>query len=154
LGAVAVDHQRRVRTVEQAVTMARDVHEGASRIRAIVRDLLSLARADERNVGPVDVRQVLLTAAKMARNEIRHRARLVERFEEGLPTVTANESRLVQVFLNLLLNAVQAIPDGRAEEHEIRILAERPAGGASVAVTVEDTGAGIPPHAIGRIFDP
>jgi len=145
--------QRRLRTAEQAVALARDVHEGASRIRAVVRDLLSLARGDDENVGPVDVAQVLETAKKMAWNEIRHRARLVDRIEGDLPPVLANESRLVQVFLNLLINAAQAIPDGHAEEHEIRVTTKSCAGNI-VVVTVEDTGVGISPNNIGRIFDP
>jgi signal transduction histidine kinase len=72
---------------------------------------------------------------------------------QPVPMVKANESRLGQVFLNLLLNAAQAIPDGAAAEHEIRIRT-RTDGLGRVLVEVSDTGRGIPEELRARIFDP
>ena len=63
-----------------------------------------------------------------------------------------DEDRLVQVFLNLLLNAAQAIEDGRAEKNEIRLRTH--VVGERLVVEVRDTGVGIPPDALGRVFDP
>jgi CheY-like chemotaxis protein len=69
------------------------------------------------------------------------------------PEVVANEARLGQVFLNLLLNAVQALPESRVEQNEIRVVV-RPAGRDRVVVEVHDNGVGIAPQVRGRIFEP
>jgi PAS domain S-box-containing protein len=129
-----------------------EARQGAERVHGIARDLKTFSRAEEERRGPVDVRRVIETALQMADNEIRHRARVVKDFEE-VPRVEANESRLGQVFLNLIVNAAQAIPEGMASRNEIRILTRRGDAGR-VVVEVRDTGPGIPPEALGRIFDP
>jgi CheY-like chemotaxis protein len=74
------------------------------------------------------------------------------RDDGALALVLADGDRLVQVFLNLLLNAAQAIEDGRAEKNEIRISTRL--DGDRLAIEVAVTGVGIPPEAIGRVFDP
>jgi len=133
-------------------TLVADAREGTARVSAIVRDLRALSRSDEETTAPVDVAAVLVSSVKMATNEARHRARLVTSIDPALPRVRGNASRLGQVFLNLLVNAAQAIAEGRAAENEIRVRAH--ARNGSVVVEVEDTGAGIPPSVLGRIFDP
>jgi CheY-like chemotaxis protein/anti-sigma regulatory factor (Ser/Thr protein kinase) len=90
----------------------------------------------------------------MTNNEIRHRARVVLRVDEGLPGVEAEATRLGQVFVNLLLNAAQAIGEGLVDHNEIRVHASAVEGGRRVRIEVADTGAGIPAGIIGRIFDP
>jgi CheY-like chemotaxis protein len=67
--------------------------------------------------------------------------------------VCADEARLGQVFINLLLNAAQAIPEGLAQQNEIAV-ALRPSAGGQIVVEVRDTGKGIPQDVLGRIFDP
>jgi CheY-like chemotaxis protein len=100
----------------------------------------------------VDLQKVLEISLRLAWNEIRHRAVLVQDFSP-VPHVQGNESRLSQVFLNLLVNAVQSIPSvGQAEQHQIRIsLREDPQG---VRVTLQDTGLGIAPEVMQRLFTP
>jgi CheY-like chemotaxis protein len=87
----------------------------------------------------------------MASNEIRHRARLVKDYGD-VPPARGNESRLGQVFLNLIVNAAQAIPEGDSEHNEVRVTTAR--RGNQVVVEVRDTGAGIAPEVLSRIFDP
>src|SRR6185369_16736114 len=99
-----------------------DVREGATRIQALVRDLRSFARPDVERVAPVDVREVIDSCVRMARNEISPRAQLVVSVDE-VPPVAASASRLGQVFLNLLINAAQAIPEGLPAENEVKIAA-------------------------------
>ncbi|RKH08593.1 PAS domain S-box protein [Corallococcus sp. CA047B] len=125
--------------------------EGAERVRQIVRQLKTFSRPDEERVSPVDVHAVLDSVVMMAANEIRHRARLRRDYGK-VPLVMANEGRLCQVFLNLVVNAAQAIPEGAAHEHEV-VLATR-SEGPRVVVEVRDTGSGIAPEVMGRIFDP
>lgn len=135
-------------------TLLRDAREGAARVTEIVSDLRALSRADHDTRRRVDLRRVIASSIRMAHNEIRHRARVVRKIELGLLPVYANESRLGQVFLNLLINAAHAIPDGHADDNEIRVHAWVADGEKEVIVEIEDTGAGIGPEIIGRIFDP
>ncbi len=145
-GRIAPDDQQQM---QEALTEAR---EGAERVRSIVQDLKMMSHPDSLEKGPVDLTQVLQTAAKMAAHEIRGRARLVESWASP-PLIDGNSARLCQVFLNLLLNAAQAIPPGQAERHEIR-LAARPQDNGQVLVEVSDTGCGIAPEHLERIFEP
>ena len=132
--------------------LLRDASAGAQCVRTIVRDLKIFSRAEEDNRGPVDVQRVLESSVRMAWNEIRHRARLVREYD-NVPAVEANESRLGQVFLNLIVNAVQALPDGYADKNTIWIRTRVEPSGRVVA-EVEDTGPGIPPEVLARLFTP
>jgi PAS domain S-box-containing protein len=129
-----------------------DARDGAVRVAAIVRELRALSRTDESSKGAIDLEPVLVSCLKMVGTEVRHRARVFTSFQPDLPPVEANASRLGQVFLNLLVNAAHAIPEGRGEAAMIRVRAYADAG--TVVVEIADTGVGIPPHVIGRIFDP
>ncbi len=132
--------------------MVNDAREGAARVRAIVRDLRAFSRVREQRLGLLDVRGPLEASLAMARNEIRHRARLVVDLLP-VPSVLAVEGRLAQVFLNLLINAAHSVVEGDAEKNEIRVTTrEDAAGGARVEVS--DTGVGIEPAQLAKIFDP
>lgn len=146
----AAAHPARLEVLAKALG---DAREGGERIRAIVRDLAAFSRGNEPEaVGPVDVARALDFSLKMAERQITSRARLVRRLGE-LPPVMAVESRLGQVFLNLLVNAAQSIPEGDAARHEVRVsTGVDPAG--RVAVEIADTGCGISPEDLPRIFDP
>ncbi|NMO20206.1 PAS domain S-box protein [Pyxidicoccus fallax] len=126
--------------------------EGAERVRQIVRQLKTFSRPDEERVSPLDVHGVLDSVSMMAANEIRHRAQLRRDYGD-IPPVMANEGKLSQVFLNLVVNAAQAIPEGAAHRHEIRLVTRRD-GHGRVVVEVQDTGVGISREVIDRIFDP
>ncbi len=137
----------------QTAAMVDVAREGCSRMRDIVRDLLTFTRsADEDRRGPVDVRRVLDASINVAWNEIRHRARLVKEYGE-VPAVVANEARLGQVFLNLLVNAAQALHVGDAAENVIRVVTATD-GDGRVVVEVHDSGPGISSEHMARIFDP
>jgi len=138
---------------DEVLQLVTETRQGVERIGLIVRDLKAFSRVDSEDVSAlVDVRKVLAFAEKMAGKEMRQRARVLRDIQQ-VPTVKANESRLGQVFLNLLLNAAQAIPDGAAAEHEIRIRTRTDGLGRAV-VEVSDTGRGIPEDLRARVFDP
>jgi PAS domain S-box-containing protein len=128
-----------------------DARRGARRVQSIVRDLRAFSRPELDSTEPVQIESVLQAAVALVRNEIRHRAQLVKMFER-VPDVAGNEARLGQVFLNLLINAVHAIPVGDANKHQIR-LAVCAAPGA-VVVEISDTGSGIAEADLPRIFEP
>ncbi|ATB46746.1 PAS domain S-box protein [Corallococcus macrosporus] len=138
--------------VASAQAALAEAQQGADRVRSIVRDLKTFSRVDSAESAEVDIRQVLESTLNLATTEIRHRARLVKQLD-AVPTVVGNESRLGQVFLNLLVNAAQAIPAGTPERHEIRVVT-RLSGDGRVCVEVSDTGAGIAKDHLPRLFDP
>lgn len=129
-----------------------EVRHGAERVGTIVRDLKTFARADEVARGPVDVRDVVEAAVKIADNEIRHRATLVRAYEQALP-VHGNAVRLEQVFLNLLVNAAHAVSDLDPAASEVKIVIRSDSDGR-VVVEVSDNGPGILPEVLPRVFDP
>src|SRR5262249_54325091 len=92
-----------------------NIQDGVERMRLIARDLRTFARADEQEQAPVDVREGLQSAIRMASNETRYKAKVKSELDE-VPWVLANEPRLAQVFLNLLVNAAQAFPEGGSYE--------------------------------------
>jgi two-component system cell cycle sensor histidine kinase/response regulator CckA len=132
--------------------MTQEARHGAERVRKIVRGLKTFSRLDEEQRVTLDVRQVLDLSINMAFNEVRHRARLVKDYGDA-PSVEADEARLGQVFINLLVNAAQAIPEGQADRNEIRLVTSTDASGRAV-VEVRDTGRGIAGEHLRRIFDP
>jgi len=138
--------------LDEAGEALAEARQGAERVRNIVRDLRVFARGDEEQSGPVALRRVLDSSINIAWNEIRHRARLVKDYGDT-PMVEANESRLGQVFLNLLLNAAHAIPEGETERNEIRV-STRTDGRGHAVVEIRDTGGGIPAAIREKIFDP
>lgn len=130
----------------------RDASEGLHRIRDIVADVKLFSRPHDNPGGALDIRRVVDSSIRMAWNEIRHRATLVKTLQE-VPLVEANESRLGQVLLNLIVNAAQALPEGHADVHHIRIETRTSDEGWAIA-EVSDTGCGIPGENLERIFDP
>ncbi len=139
-------------SVGALIELLHEAHEGAERVASIVRELRTFSRADGETRHRVDLAAVVRSALKIAGHEIRHRARVSISFEKTGP-VWANESRLEQVVLNLLLNAAHAMPEARATSNEIRVHV-RPDGDAVVVLEVCDNGEGIPPEILPKIFDP
>ena len=133
--------------------LLRDARQGAERVAKIVRDLKTLSRPDAGTPHSVNLAEVLQSCVSVAWNEIRHRAQLRSQLDDSC-FVRANEGRLAQVFLNLLVNAAQSIEEGHAAENEVRIRSHHVEGGAWIAVEVSDTGCGIPPKTLERIFEP
>ncbi len=139
-------------TPERLKAPLRDAREGAGRVRVIVRDLRIFARAEEDHRELVDLHQVLESCLRLAWPEIHPRARLDQQLGP-VPPVVGNQARLGQVFLNLLVNAAQAIPEGSAADHRIRVTARTTDSGWA-AVEIADTGSGISDTIRNRLFTP
>jgi PAS domain S-box-containing protein len=122
--------------------------EGLGRVRTIVRDLRMLTRADDGPPRPTDLREVLDSTLTLAASALSGHARVVREYGE-VPLAAANGPRLGQVALNLVLNAVESMP----EPGELRVRTLLDAAGR-VAFEVEDTGTGMAPDVLARIFDP
>jgi two-component system cell cycle sensor histidine kinase/response regulator CckA len=133
--------------------LLRDALDGAERVRRIVRDLKTFSRAtDDESEQRIDVNAALTTAVNLVNNEIRHRARLALAMSE-VGRVIGSEPKLVQAFVNLLMNAAQAIPEGRADSELIEVRTSLD-GLTRVRIDFRDTGSGISPELLSRIFDP
>lgn len=137
-------------TVE-AEAMLRDIGVGTERIKRVVQQLLALAKDDHVAAAPVDVRDLVEVSLAMADHHLKHRARVVRDFAE-VPAVFASAAGLGQVFLNLIVNAAQAIPAGAADTNQVRVAIRAAAG--RVVVEITDTGVGMEPDVVARIFDP
>ncbi|HEX7840225.1 MAG TPA: ATP-binding protein, partial [Kofleriaceae bacterium] len=130
----------------------RDAREGAERVRKIVHGLRSFSRSEREVRVPLAVPDVLEAAIRLTGNEVRHRAELVREFAPT-PRVTADDGRLSQVFINLLINAAHAIPEGRSDDNRITVRTRTDGDGRAV-IEIEDTGRGIAPDVQSRVFDP
>ena len=126
--------------------------EGVDRIRTIVRELLELARVDDAAVGPVDVRAIVESTVALAAQKISERARL-ETHYAPVTLARGTAARLGQVLLNLLTNALEAMPASSKETNRLRVTVRHSAAGG-VVVEVSDNGVGIAREHAPRIFDP
>jgi signal transduction histidine kinase len=141
------------RAIEKMNTVREMLDEsrsGLRRIRDVVKNLQSLSRPPEPTRELFSVNELLDESLAMARNHIEHRATVVKHYGD-LPALLGDRSALGQVFLNLLLNAAQALPEGRADRNEITVTTSQLNG--ELAVDIRDTGAGIPRDVLPHIFD-
>ncbi len=132
--------------------LVNEVLEGAERVRRIVDGLRTFSRTADGRRERLELARVLEMALELASGELHARARLVKDLGEA-PPVEANQARLVEVLVNLLVNAAHAIPEGHRDQNEIRVQTGTDETGRAVAI-IRDTGVGIPPDQLTRIFDP
>ena len=136
----------------EAVAAIVDARDGAERVRKIVAGLRSFSRAEDEHRAPLALPGVLETAIRLTSNEVRHRAQLVREIGPT-PLVIADDSRLTQVFINLLVNAAHAIPEGRSDANRITVRTRTDDAGRAV-VEIADTGHGMAADVQARVFDP
>jgi two-component system NtrC family sensor kinase len=120
---------------------------GTVRVKDIVSGLKSFSRVDDAQISDADLNSGIEATLRVVSNELKYKCEIVKEYGE-LPFVPCNLAQLNQVFLNLLVNAAQAI------ETNGTITVRTFTDGAFACVEVSDTGKGIPPEEIGFIFDP
>ncbi len=120
---------------------------GLQQISEIVVNLKNFSRLDQAAVENVDINECVISALTIGKNVIKHKAEVVRDFGV-LPTLSCSPSQINQVILNLLTNAAQAI------EGFGKIMVKTLADGQYVHVVVRDTGKGIPPEHLAKIYDP
>ncbi len=136
---------------DEKLDMVRDLVKEAERSERIVKNLLDFAREAEIHTESLDLRQLIAETMKLTQNQVKLKKATVEvSIPETLPPIHGDRQLLGQVFLNLILNALDAMPQGGA----IQIAAHRPADPGYVTLTFHDNGCGIPPHILPSIFDP
>ena len=130
--------------------------EGAERIAEIVRGMKAFSHPGLGELAPADLNQQLEAAVTVSRNEWAYVADVVRDLDPSLPLVHCRVGEINQVFLNIIVNAAQAIAASRAagaRERGVIHVATRHAG-SWVEIRVTDNGCGIPPEARSRVFDP
>lgn len=153
------NHLRSLRRVDEltgdeAREKIDEAYEGAERIRVISNEITHLSHGgDGGELETVSLKQVLDSAIRMAEPEIQHRATVVREYARGDLYVRGSRTRVMQVFLNLIVNAAQAIDPGDHAQNTITVRA-RSTDRDRVCVEVQDTGPGISPQLLRRIFDP
>ena len=129
--------------------LMRESRDGLDRVKRIVQDLKDFSRVGETDWQAADLHACLDSTLNVVWNEIKYRAEVVKHFGH-LPEVECMPSQLNQVFMNLLVNAAQAI-QGRGT---ITICTGADEAAGEVWVSIADTGGGIAPEHLHRIFDP
>jgi signal transduction histidine kinase len=149
--AALLERHRLRESVEQLEETLRENHQGLDRIRSVARDLHTFSRLEAGEIELVDLVEVIRSAVNMVGHEIRHRG-ILELDLEALPSLPAHRAKLGQVMTNLLVNAAQAIPEGTANQHRIRVSARLRTD--RIVLQVTDTGTGIEADQLEHIFEP
>lgn len=136
---------------DEMITMIDDSREGFRHIKAITRDLRSFARVSRDAVELTDVNEAVRSAVNLTGVQLRHVARLELDLDDISP-IPAERAKIVQIFVNLLINAAQAIAEQGTRGHRIGVRSRREE--EAIVVEVSDDGPGIPPEVCGRIFEP
>ncbi|MFK8003994.1 MAG: ATP-binding protein [Polyangiales bacterium] len=137
---------------EEHIGALTDAMNATERVRSIVAELKHYSREEKEISQSLEPSKVVEEALKIVRNETRHIAKVSTEFETAQVRVAASPNRLVQVIVNLLLNAAQALPPARKATNtiEVRTTIE----GDEVHIAVIDNGPGIPPELLERVTQP
>ena len=130
--------------------MLRNIEIGIERITGIIRSLKAFVRSDSKEYVPVSIPETITDVLNMLRGNYKDRIEIVQHFDQHLPSVTCYPNQLHQVIMNLVANAIDAIPG----KGKIYISGEYSASDNNVTIRIKDTGSGIPSDIIEKIFDP
>ena len=133
--------------LDDGQNLIKECQEGADRIKKIVIDLKNFAHPGDQELKYTDLNQNIESTLNIVWNELKYKATVIKDYGK-LPIVKCYPQQLNQVFMNIFVNAVQAIK----KRGEIRISTR--ADNGSVKVIISDTGVGIPKENISKIFDP
>ena len=149
---VVEDQLQRAPSNPELQTSISQAREGVRRVATIVRDLRGISHPGKAaQKTRVDVHRSLDAAIRICEGEARDRAKIVRDYGR-VPRVHADEAQLGQVFLNLLVNAIQAIEPGKPGANTITVRTQKASKG--VLLEICDTGPGIDPRHVDRLFEP
>ncbi|MBF0119336.1 MAG: HAMP domain-containing histidine kinase [Desulfobacterales bacterium] len=137
---------------EEKLSMIDDIISETERSRGIVRNLLDFARESEANLNSLQVQEIIDDSIKLVSNQIKlAKIRLETDYAKDLPHIHGDEQMLKQVFVNLILNAIDALPQKGSIFISVQKNKEEE---GYITVEVKDNGPGIPEHILPQIFDP
>ncbi len=136
---------------EERLDMVRDLVDQAERSRVIVRNLLDFAREGEMKTGLIQIQDLIEEILQLTSNQCKlSKVKVDRRFSANLPAFHGDRQQISQVLLNLVLNAIDAMPGGGSLTVATGLAEERD----YIMVQITDTGVGIPEHVLPSIFDP
>lgn len=136
---------------EDRVAFMTKVEGEADRIREIVKNLLDFSKPKKVNLTDTQLNEVIANSLRLVQNILNiHNVEVILRLTKKLPNVFVDEHQIQQVFVNLFVNAAQAMPKGG----DLKVSTRHNAQKGLVEVDVEDTGKGIPAEYLPNIFDP
>ncbi len=135
---------------EEIEEMLQEILEEARRASSVVKNLLDFSRRRKTDITElIDIKKIIDSTIKLVKNQLMiSDIQLIRNIPSELPKIKGNEDNLKQVFINLFLNAIQAMPNGGY----LKISAREKEG--FIEIAVEDSGVGMPPEVLDRIFDP
>jgi two-component system, NtrC family, sensor kinase len=147
--ALREDYQRL--SEEERLDMVSDLVNESERAQKIVRNLLDFARESEIEAAPHPVQSIIEDTLRLATNQIKlAKVKVKGDLAPNLPPVFGDRRQLEQVFLNIVLNALDAMPKGGT----LTITCDNVRNGDMVSVAFTDSGVGIPEHRMADIFSP
>lgn len=155
--SVVVGHSLMLRedcTDPETLRQIDKISHAAERCAKIVKTFLTMARQQPARMQRVDINEIIQTAVDVARyGDKGEGTEMTCDLAPNLPQICADPDHITQVFINLILNAEQAMRDG-AKGDSIRVTTRLAAKGAGVEIIVEDNGPGVPDNIRGRVFEP
>jgi signal transduction histidine kinase len=126
------------------------IRKAAKRCEAVVSALLTYSRKTKYTMDTIDINAVIRDALLLLSHQLTLKGiELIEKLESGLPEITGNANQLQQVFTNIIMNACHAMPDGGRLTVQSRLTDNN-----MIEVSIADTGTGISPELIDKIFEP
>lgn len=138
---------------EEFTDMLKDIEEGIERVRTIVSDLRSFTHPNPEAFEEVSIRQVFTSTLRFLSHEWKDKVEIVQKYAENA-TVWGNRHQLIQVMINLLQNAIDALKTKPWETDKPTIEISGTATETGYLLSIKDNGPGISPEDLGRIFDP
>lgn len=130
--------------------MLRNIETGIERTTGIIRSLKAFVRPNSKEYVPVSIPETIADVLNMLRGNYKNRIEIVQQYDQHLPNVKCYPNQLHQVIMNLVANAIDAIPG----KGTIYISGECSGSDNNVTIRIKDTGTGIPSDIIEKIFDP
>ena len=130
-----------------------DALEGLERISKIIQELRGFMRSRPSERAPVDITTATRSALSLCQHEVRRKATIHTHLPAHLPLAYADERQIVQVIINLIINAAQAFEREDTQRNQVWVSA-RVANGEQLLLEVRDNASGMPPEVARRVFDP
>lgn len=138
-------------TVDERLDMVNDLVSESERAQRIVRNLLDFARESSVNLQPIDPQRLIEETLRLATNQIKlAKVKVRGEIDANLPAIHGDFQQLSQVLLNIVMNALDAMPDGGVLSISVR----NPRGGDKIAMEFTDTGTGMSEQVLANVFDP
>lgn len=141
------------RVMEEMGQLLKDGIHGIEQIAEIVTNLKNFSRLDRARVSEFSLHEGLDSTLLLAKNLLKDRIEVRKEYDADLPKIECSPSQVNQVFLNIITNAVHAMPEERTEPGVITLRTARE-GRDMVRVEIQDNGSGIPSDVLPKIFDP